>query len=228
MPLTPLPDAPYTMSATKTARAAGFTLIELLIVITIIGLLAAALVPNILGTKAAANAFADSTNLTRQFEWLTHYKRNVGHVPTEGGHKFLLDIWVKKVCEHSEESFDRFFTPGAREEDPHYIELRKKVQNKENPWPDLNAVTSADTHYAGRSKDHLRGMESENEAWIANDNEGGWCLQDGTINIIYGGKNIRSLSIQQLTERFQWVGLEEVFPTWGPQSPHPDLKKLDK
>jgi hypothetical protein len=37
---------------------------------------------------------------------------------------------------------------------------------------------------------------------------------------------VRTLSLQSLAEQFQWPGLEEVFPTWGAASPHPELSKL--
>jgi prepilin-type N-terminal cleavage/methylation domain-containing protein len=215
------------MHSFRFVRQVGFTLIELLIVISIIGLLAAALLPNILSSGHAANTLADQANLQFVRGWLLDYKRRVGNLPMESGHKFLLDLWVKKVCSHSEESFDRFFAPGAREEDPHYVALRKRVQSGDDPWPSLERVSSIDTHYAGRTASGARAGGEADRAWAADDNENGWTLADGTINILYEGGHIRSLSIQQLAERFQWAGLELVFPVGG-GSPHPDLKQLEK
>jgi hypothetical protein len=96
----------------------------------------------------------------------------------------------------------------------------------ENPWPTLDSVTSSDTHYAARGTAFLKGMAKANEAWIANDNEGGWSFPDGRIHVLYSGGAVRTLSLQSLAEQFQWPGLEEVFPTWGAASPHPELSKL--
>lgn len=210
-------------------RAAGFTLIELLIVVSIVGLLAAAFLPDLLAGRETANIAADSKNLQQHYQWLEIYKgpQKVGHLPTEGGHKFLLDGWVKQVIEHTPENLERFFTPGLREEDPHYIELRKRVLNKEPIWTSLREVGPEDTHYAARAKEHIKGMSSGNEAWAANDNEGGWAFPGGTVNVLYGNGSVRQLSLQSMMERFQWAGKEDVFKTWGKDSPDPDLQKLD-
>ena len=78
------------------------------------------------------------------------------------------------------------------------------------------------------AKEHLGGMSKGDEAWAANDNESpGWAFQGGTVNVLYGNGRVRPLSLQTMMEEFQWVGLEEVFKTWGQDSPHPALRKLD-
>ncbi|MEC7585096.1 MAG: type II secretion system protein [Planctomycetota bacterium] len=208
-------------------RAAGFTLIELLIVVSIIGLLAAAFLPDLLSSKASANVAADGANLSQQYKWLETYKQKLKRYPSAGGHKFLLDLWVRKVVDHTQENFDRFWTPGLREQDPRYAELRPLVQRQEVIWEDLDSLTSEDTHYAARAREHLLGMNKANEVWVATDNEIDWNFTDGTINMLVAGGSVRSLSLQELEDLYQWPGMEEVFRTYGDESPHPGLRKLD-
>ena len=207
----------------------GFTRIELLIVITIIGVLAVVLVPDLLAGRDQANALADQQNLRRHFQWLTIYSNKLKGLPAEDGHKFVLATWAKEVIEHTEENFDAFFTPGSRESDPTWIDLRKAVQRGEKIWTDLKSTNSQDTQYAGRAKEHMRTREqSAEEAWMANDNEGVWSLRDGTVNILFNGGNVRGYSYQQLQELYSLGPMDKNVPvqTWGPNSPIPFCQKL--
>jgi prepilin-type N-terminal cleavage/methylation domain-containing protein len=211
---------------------AGFTLIELLIVISIIGLLAAVLLPRITSGQDAAYALANSANLKAHFEWMLEYKRKHNDaLPAEGGHRFVMATWTSGTIEHTPENLDRFFTPGpARNNDLAYQEFAKMIRRGENPWPTLNDVDSTATHFVGRSRKHARDRESSsNEAWMANDNEGGWSLRDGTVHILFNGGSVREYSYQMLMDLYGLGPFSKENPvlTYGENSPIEPCRKLD-
>jgi len=208
----------------KVLRAAGFTLIELLVVISILSLLVVTFLPDIVRALGTANEAADAKQLDKHFMWITTYNQMYKGYPEGGGHEFVLGSWVKRVCEHTPQNLAFFFTPGIRDQDDYYRELR--ATDPETIWPDLQSTTSQDTHYAGRAKEFKRGMDSGKEAWMADDNEGGKAFKDGSINVLYGDGSVRTLRPLEELKQYNWP-LEEPFPV-GPESPHPDLKKLQK
>ncbi len=75
----------------KTGRTRGFTLLEILIVILIIGLIAALVVPNLLGQHQKANVVATKVEIQRLEEILTFYHLDNQHYPsTEQGLEALV------------------------------------------------------------------------------------------------------------------------------------------
>ncbi|HEX6812383.1 MAG TPA: type II secretion system protein [Planctomycetota bacterium] len=210
----------------------GFTLIELLIVISIISLLAAVLVPAVFGASTAAFVQADAANLRWHGQQLELYKlQNKRGLPIEGGHKFVLATWSMVArTGMTEENFDRYWTPGRRDNDPDYRSLRARVEMGEDPWPDLKSTSSLDTHYAGRAREHLQSATSgEGEAWMADDNEGIWSHADGTVNVMFLGGNVRSYSFLDMKGRgFVQGDFDKANPidTAGANSPIPECQKL--
>lgn len=212
----------------KDSRA-GFTLIELLVVIGILSLLVVTFAPDIIGAWSTANQTADAANMRQVYSWIENdYTRKIKHYPFEGGHKFVLAPWVDDAIQKTPKNFDRFFNPALTKQNARYHELR--TSDLETVWPDFQSVSSEDTDYAGRAKEFMKGsIQSGKEAWMADDNEFGWAFSDGTINICYGDGTIATLVAKDLKETYGWeINKDNVFPTFGPESPHKDLQKLDR
>ena len=216
----------------KKSSSAGFTLIELLVVISIIGILAVALLPNVIGATTSAQKAADRANLSWHFQQLTETKRRIAGGNArwlkDGGHRFVLTPWVHNVVDRTAENRDRYFQPG-QEDDPAWQEL--KDFDAREIWRSEDELTSGDTHYAGRSAEKYRGMwRSGNEPLMANDNEGIRAYEDGTIHVLMASGSVRELTPAGGLKEY-WEGDDDddtyIFPV-GPNSPHPDLSKLEK
>ncbi len=173
---------------------------------------------------------ADRANLTQQAQWLDSYRQRLGRMPMHGGHKFVLATWTSGIVRPTVENFERYWTPGpASANDPHYHELRLTVLRGEDPWPDITAAVSRDTGYAGRAEQHLVTIgRLHDQALMVNDNETGWSLSDGTVNVLFDSGKVRTYSYPLLREIYGLGPFDPavVVPTTGDESPIVPCRKL--
>ena len=207
-------------------RSRGFTLIELLVVMAILALLAAALLPPIGDSYAAATSSACQLNLRKIYHHLTRYRTKRGRFPTKPGAKFLLSIWTDGVCHHTEPNRDMFFCPAV--EDPLVIDEIKKTPI-DDLWPRLDDITSTDTHYAGRNtadRSLSRRLLNDRECLVADDNEDGSNHRDH-VNCLMGGGQVKTIERLDLVQGDVITKDVETIPV-GDGSPVGILRQVRK
>jgi len=207
----------------------GFTLIELLVVMSILSLLVVALLPMLATGQIEANKTADAANLRWHYQGFTAYKIQYKRLPRHGGSQFILMPWVRRIAPRSKDSIDRYFSP-TQSGDERWVELKEDMELKD-VWPRVEDITSQDTSYAGRARNHKRGMDRAEQAWMASDNEGMNHYEDGTIMVLMSDGVVRRLSRDPDLVKHGWPEGEDdpdyVYPV-GPDSPHPLLNRLEK
>lgn len=210
-------------------QESGFTMVEWCVLLALFAAaLAVVLVPSTLGRREAF-AVADRMQMRKHYEWLQIYRmKHRGSLPPVGGSKFILSTWTANVFAHTMCNLDRFFTPGQREQDPAYRRARQAIELGEDPWPDLAATTTADTHYVGRAKGHLDTADGPLEAWMATDNEDRWVFADRFVNVLFGDGQVECYGLECLRQRFELDSGELGRPvvTHGSDSPIPACRKL--
>lgn len=205
----------------------GFTLIELMVVITIIALLSVSLIGPINNVLLAAKKTADTANLHWHYSVLRSYELRHKRLPTQGGHKFVLAPWISGTVEHTEANRDRYFSK-ALDSDAHVLDLMDK--SEDDIWKDFDSVSSLDTHFAGRAREGRRHMNSGREIWMATDNEGGNTYRDGSVLLLFGDNTVKE--IRRDPDQIKLGAPADIDVEYtlevGPNSPHPDLRKLRK
>lgn len=98
----------------NTRHSKGFTLIELLIVITIIGILAVALLPSVLGAPARARDAARKADLNNVIAALETYNSDSQHYPSDTG----LGVDVLEDGTGTPGVLNRYFQGGTAPKDP--------------------------------------------------------------------------------------------------------------
>ena len=129
----------------------------------------------------------------------------------------------------TKDSINRYFSP-TQAGDARWMELAEDTDLKD-VWRNIDDITSEDTSYAGRAREFKKGMNRDEQAWMASDNEGMNHYQDGTILVLMNDGIVRRLKRDPDLMRHGWPedeDDEEFVYEVGPDSPHPLLRKLER
>jgi prepilin-type N-terminal cleavage/methylation domain-containing protein len=216
----------------RVARA-GFTLIELLAVITIIAILAAALVPQIPKFIDRANVTACRSNLQDLYRSFVIYKDRFKDWPEESGIRFFLKLWKVESDNHNDTFAKKFTCPGVAKS------LLPGLVNAGDPrewYENWDAIDSTCTAYAGRDRSKFPSLDknSGNQALVADDNELADTADPGsatpnhlyTTLVLMADGSVKEYDIEKLREEGVLEKNQYLIP--GPDCPVPELRTLSR
>lgn len=212
----------------RTDRRA-FTLIELLAVILILGILAAALLPQIGPAIDRANVTACQQNMRKIYEGLIVHNQKYEDLPQQSGVKFFASLISRKVWENTEKNAKLLTCPGVK---PSSLPGLQGLPPTE--WfSDLDIVDGSFSAYAGRDLKNapLRKFPgSGKEPLIADDNNSDGDFpemnHDTTTVVLFADASIQTYELVELQEE-GLLDVEEEVLLVGPDSPVEALQKLE-